>query len=163
MGVPRVVFEHRYGLKLSGMNELESAKGLKETKFVPYRKLLVFLAKSKGYASKGRPDESRAARLILKEFVRGQLLFCKTPPNLEEIDASEFQKSTLQIQPEEESLRENSESLDKVDNLDDLTLEDLKLIKDTPSFDSKFFEKKEVKVFIKGQAGLHNKINSQNG
>merc|ERR1711972_310236 len=76
---------------------------------------------------------------------------------------SEFQKSTLQIQPEEESLRENSENLDKVDNLDDLTLEDLKLIKDTPSFDSKFFEKKEVKVFIKGQAGLHNKINSQNG
>lgn len=92
--VPRVVFEHRYGLKLAGQTENEMAKGLKETKFVPYRKLLVFLAKSKGYASKGRPDESRAARLILKEFVRGSLLFAKTPPHVKGDDAERFQRST---------------------------------------------------------------------
>jgi len=32
----------------------------------------------------GVPDESRAARLILKDFVVGKLLFCKAPPNVEQ-------------------------------------------------------------------------------
>jgi len=33
----------------------------------------------------GVPDESRAARLILKDFVTGKLLFCKAPPNVEQV------------------------------------------------------------------------------
>lgn len=191
--VPRVVFEHRYGLKLAGQTENEMAKGLKETKFVPYRKLLVFLAKSKGYASKGRPDESRAARLILKEFVRGSLLFAKTPPHFKGDDAERFQRSTLQIQPEDESTVDNSTSehnkfgmlgkfgmldmddMDEVADMDDLALKDLqeeqvkeeeaevKQIKDTPKFDNTFFDKTDVKVVIRGRAGLHQQINTQTG
>merc|ERR1712127_32531 len=191
--VPRVVFEHRYGLKLAGQTENEMAKGLKETKFVPYRKLLVFLAKQKGYASKGRPDESRAARLILKEFVRGSLLFAKTPPNCKGEDAERFQRSTLQIQPEDESTVDNStteqnkfgmlgkfgmldmDDMDEGADMDDLALKDLKeeqvkeeeaevkQIKDTPKFDNTFFEKTDVKVVIRGRAGLHQQINTQTG
>ncbi len=34
------------------------------------------------YKDKGRPDESRSARIVLKDFIAGKLLYCQTPPNL---------------------------------------------------------------------------------
>lgn len=37
---------------------------------------------------KGIPDGSRSARLILKDYVNGKLLFCYPPPGY---DADEFQ------------------------------------------------------------------------
>jgi hypothetical protein len=37
---------------------------------------------------KGIPDGSRSARLILKDYVNGKLLFCYPPPGY---DAAEFQ------------------------------------------------------------------------
>lgn len=30
---------------------------------------------------RGLPDEAKASKIILKEFVNGKLLYCKLPPN----------------------------------------------------------------------------------
>ncbi|KAG7146135.1 Large subunit GTPase 1 like protein [Verticillium longisporum] len=52
--------------------------------------LLRSYARARGYQTQGlgQPDESRAARYILKDYVAGKLLFCQPPPNT--IGAKEF-------------------------------------------------------------------------
>ena len=34
----------------------------------------------------GRPDQARAARIILKDYVAGKLLFCEAPPGVQQQD-----------------------------------------------------------------------------
>jgi hypothetical protein len=34
----------------------------------------------------GVPDHSRAARLILKDFVQGKLIYCQAPPNVNQVN-----------------------------------------------------------------------------
>jgi hypothetical protein len=50
---------------------------------------LLILSDERGYFTqgKGRPDEARAARTILKDYVNGKLLYCVPPPG---IDGDEF-------------------------------------------------------------------------
>ena len=67
------------------------------------------------------------------------------------------------------------DDMDEVADMDDLALKDLqeeqvkveeaevKQIKDTPKFDNTFFDKTDVKVVIRGRAGLHQQINTQTG
>lgn len=40
-------------------------------------------------SGQGNPDEARAARFILKDFVNGKLLFCHPPPGTSESDFNE--------------------------------------------------------------------------
>jgi len=153
--VPKRVFENRYGIKLAGLTETEKARGVKETDFVNYRRLLVTLARAKGFMSKGRADESRAARIILKEFVSGGLLYCKPPPGLAPEEVVEFEKSTLQgtleVTDEVDSVVVDAGDAQKAE-AEALGLEDMPglAIKDTPGFDQKFFVNKGVKVVIRG-------------
>ncbi|KAI5302608.1 hypothetical protein KEM55_000993, partial [Ascosphaera atra] len=42
------------------------------------------------------PDESRAARYVLKDYVSGKLLFCHPPPNLN-IDPREYNKDLYDL------------------------------------------------------------------
>lgn len=68
--VPSVVFEQTYGLKLGGR--------------VPAQYLLSALATERGYYNgAGLPDQTKAARFILKDYVRGKLLYCHLPPGHE--------------------------------------------------------------------------------
>jgi large subunit GTPase 1 len=59
----------------------------------------LFLSVARGFtrAGQGNPDEARAARYILKDYVDGRLLFCHPPPGL---DGGEFnaeqQEQTLE-------------------------------------------------------------------
>ncbi|CAF4696293.1 unnamed protein product, partial [Rotaria socialis] len=48
---------------------------------------------------KGIPDGSRAARLILKDYVNGKLLYCYPPPGY---DSQEFQRYSdrYELEPE---------------------------------------------------------------
>jgi hypothetical protein len=41
----------------------------------------------------GRPDESRSARIILKDFVNGKLLYCQPPPGLSHAEIEFFHSS----------------------------------------------------------------------
>jgi large subunit GTPase 1 len=51
----------------------------------PARELLIALALSRGFmvSTKGGPDESRAARILLKDLVNAKLLHCSTPPDVQ--------------------------------------------------------------------------------
>ena len=128
--VYKEVFERRYGLNLSKLSEYEKAHGISVGRYVAGRKLLVYLAKAKGFAVKGRPDESRAARIILKEFVNGKLLFCCAPPDLSEEEHHMFQSNML-LGERDTSSNDN--------NVDENKIESTSKIQDTPNFDSKFF------------------------
>lgn len=52
---------------------------------------------ARGYAraGQGNPDESRAARYILKDYVNAKLLYCHPPPRK---DGNQFNEETTQIQ-----------------------------------------------------------------
>ena len=56
--------------------------------------LLSAYARARGFATTGVgvPDESRAARYILKDYVRGKLLFCMPPPSDPPIDGQHFNR-----------------------------------------------------------------------
>ena len=103
--------------------------------------------------SKGRADESRAARIILKEFVNGGLLYCKPPPGLAPEEVVEFERSTLQgkfeVAGEVDSVVVDAGDAQKAE-AEALGLDDMPglAIKDTPGFDQKFFVNKGVKVVI---------------
>jgi len=45
-------------------------------------------------SGQGNPDEARAARYILKDYVNAKLLFCHPPPS---VDEAEFNKRTHEI------------------------------------------------------------------
>lgn len=51
----------------------------------PARELLIAMALSRGFmvATKGGPDESRAARILLKDLVNAKLLHCSKPPDVQ--------------------------------------------------------------------------------
>lgn len=74
---PLSVFEF-YNLK---KDEAMCAKSLEDISLI----LLEKYATLKGFRTSvvGNPDNSRAARLILKDFVAGKLLYCHSPPSEE--------------------------------------------------------------------------------
>lgn len=56
--------------------------------------LLQAYAKSRGFFSRSKkPDEFRAAKIILNDYIDGKILFCKAPP---EVDQKTFDKYTVQ-------------------------------------------------------------------
>lgn len=60
------------------------------------RVLSLFQTVARGFFTQGQgnPDESRASRYILKDYVNAKLLYCHPPPN---IDADEFNAETRDI------------------------------------------------------------------
>lgn len=47
-------------------------------------------------AVQGNPDESRASRIILKDYVKGKLLFCHPPPGKDPLEFNSFNSYDLQ-------------------------------------------------------------------
>ncbi|EQC40695.1 hypothetical protein SDRG_01770 [Saprolegnia diclina VS20] len=74
--IPRLVFESTYGIKIPFPN---SGKYLDP---VDVYTLLDVYARARGFATagKGGPDQSRAARVLLRDYVIGRLLYCHPPP-----------------------------------------------------------------------------------
>ena len=50
---------------------------------------------------KGIPDNPRAARIILKDFVNGKLLFCCAPPGISQVDFHTFPPRQRQLRSSE--------------------------------------------------------------
>ncbi|KAF2861985.1 P-loop containing nucleoside triphosphate hydrolase protein [Piedraia hortae CBS 480.64] len=71
--IPKPALERTYGLKIPEGQSTGT-------------QLLRAYAQARGFMTQGqgRPDESRAARLILKDYVKGRLLYCHSPPGVEE-------------------------------------------------------------------------------
>lgn len=85
--IPKYYLEYIYGIKLPEKQQSDGiengSKSLEE--YPSARELLEAYALMRGFRKSGQglPDESRAARIILKDYVNGKLLFCAPPPSTE--------------------------------------------------------------------------------
>ena len=92
--IPQSFFEALYGVKVHTRPLEEGGTGIPTAE-----EILTAYAVARGFAKtgQGQPDESRAARYILKDYVSGKLLFCHPPPNDAPIDAREFNRELYDI------------------------------------------------------------------
>jgi large subunit GTPase 1 len=76
--IPRSHLEAVYGISISVRSEEEGGLGVPTGE-----ELLSAYALSRGFtkAGQGNPDESRAARYVLKDYVLGKLLYVEPPPD----------------------------------------------------------------------------------
>ncbi|ORE09810.1 P-loop containing nucleoside triphosphate hydrolase protein [Rhizopus microsporus var. microsporus] len=84
--IPKAVLEATYGIRIRTVPVEDGGTGIPTSS-----ELCSTYAIARGYfkSSQGNPDEARAARYILKDYVNGKLLFCHPPPG---VDALEFNK-----------------------------------------------------------------------
>lgn len=87
--IPKPFLEKVYGIKITTRPFEEGGTGIPTGE-----ELLFTYAKARGFTKTGagNPDESRAARYILKDYVNGKLLFCHPPVTEPPIDPLEFNK-----------------------------------------------------------------------
>jgi hypothetical protein len=87
--LPQPVLEKIYGIRMRTLDP----EGCHETRTPTAPEFLQAYARSRGYtkSGQGNPDESRAARYILKDYVAGKLLFAVPPPG---VDAIDFNRGT---------------------------------------------------------------------
>ena len=88
--IPQSFLEAVYGIKINVRPSEEGGTGVPTAS-----ELLRAYARARGFATtgQGQPDESRAARYVLKDYVNGKLLFCQPPPHDPEIDAAGFNRA----------------------------------------------------------------------
>ncbi|KXN85669.1 Large subunit GTPase 1 [Leucoagaricus sp. SymC.cos] len=89
--VPREILEAMYGLSIKVRSKEEGGDGK-----ITGQDFLIAYAIARGYmrSSQGNPDEARAARYILKDYVNAKLLFCRPPPG---VDENSFNEKTRQV------------------------------------------------------------------
>lgn len=94
--IPQSFFEALYGIKVHTRPLEEGGSGIPTAE-----EILVAYAIARGFTKtgQGQPDESRAARYILKDYVSGKLLFCHPPPNDDApIDPHEFNRELYNME-----------------------------------------------------------------
>jgi large subunit GTPase 1 len=76
--IPKFFLEAIYGISIHTRPVDEGGDGMPTAE-----ELLVAYARARGFmrSGQGSPDESRAARFILKDYVNAKLLYCQPPPN----------------------------------------------------------------------------------
>lgn len=87
--IPQPFFEAIYGVKVRTRPLEEGGTGIPTA-----NEILSAYARGRGFATtgQGQPDEARAARYILKDYVSGKLLFCHPPPADPVADAADFNR-----------------------------------------------------------------------
>jgi len=89
--IPKEVLETTYGLsvKVKGLDEGGDGKITAENFLIAY-------AIARGYmrSGQGNPDEARAARYVLKDYVNGNILFAHPPPGMSE---ASFNQRTYEL------------------------------------------------------------------
>lgn len=85
--IPQPFLEAIYGIRIRTRAIEEGGTGIPTAS-----ELLRSYARARGFQTQGlgQPDESRAARYILKDYVNGKLLFVSPPPGIE--DAADFNR-----------------------------------------------------------------------
>lgn len=93
--IPQSFFEALYGVKVHTRPLEEGGTGIPTAE-----EILTAYAIARGFAKtgQGQPDESRAARYILKDYVNGKLLFCHPPPHDPPIDPREFNRELYDLE-----------------------------------------------------------------
>ena len=92
--IPQSFYEALYGIKVHKRPLEEGGTGIPTAE-----EILIAYAVARGFTKtgQGQPDESRAARYVLKDYVSGKLLFCHPPPNDPPVDAREFNRELYDV------------------------------------------------------------------
>jgi large subunit GTPase 1 len=92
--IPRSFLEVIYGMKIEMRPLEEGGTGIPTSEEV-----LRAYASARGFQTQGlgQPDESRAARYILKDYVKGKLLYCHPPPADPPIDPKYFNRELYDV------------------------------------------------------------------
>ncbi|THH28296.1 hypothetical protein EUX98_g5893 [Antrodiella citrinella] len=79
--IPKEVLEATYGLTIKVQLPDEGGTGE-----VTAENFLISYAVGRGFtrSGQGNPDEARAARVVLKDYVNAKILFCHAPPGIED-------------------------------------------------------------------------------
>ena len=85
--IPQRFLEALYGMKIHPRPLEEGGTGV-----LTSEEILRAFAIARGFSTQGlgQPDESRAARYILKDYVKGKILFCHPPPTEPPIDEKQI-------------------------------------------------------------------------
>ncbi|XP_034255941.1 large subunit GTPase 1 homolog [Thrips palmi] len=118
--IPRHVLEDCYSIMIPPPLEGEDPSRPPTS-----QELLNAFGLSRGFMThKGLPDNPRSARIILKDFVNGKLLYCNAPPVIEQSDYHSFpprqrptKHSSKTITPQSTKvMRPNKETSEDLDN-----------------------------------------------
>jgi large subunit GTPase 1 len=92
--IPQPFLEALYGMKMHIRPQEEGGTGIPTSDEV-----LRAYAIARGFSTQGlgQPDESRAARYILKDYVKGKLLFCHPPPVDPPVDPKTFNRELYDV------------------------------------------------------------------
>ena len=92
--IPKSFLEALYGMRIQTRPIEEGGTGLPTGEEV-----LRAYARARGFATQGlgQPDESRAARSVLKDYVKGKLLFVHPPPQEPEVDGYAFNRELYDL------------------------------------------------------------------
>jgi len=84
--MPRHILEETYGILITKPIEGEDPNR------PPFaEELLLAYGYNRGFmTANGQPDQSRAARKVLKDFINGKLLFCQAPPTMKQTEFQTF-------------------------------------------------------------------------
>ncbi|GAA47721.1 large subunit GTPase 1 [Clonorchis sinensis] len=87
--IPRSVLEFKYGINLQKPKlDVQVDSSQPEPPPTPHELLAAHAFSHSFMTAKGNPHYDRSARLILKDYVQGRLLYCHPPPN---VDPEQFQ------------------------------------------------------------------------
>ncbi|KAF1986051.1 ribosome biogenesis GTPase-like protein Lsg1 [Aulographum hederae CBS 113979] len=92
--IPKSFVEAVYGVTIHMRPLEEGGTGVPTAS-----EILRAYAKARGFATTGlgQPDESRAARYVLKDYVKGKLLFCHPPPADPPINPKHFNRELYDL------------------------------------------------------------------
>ena len=123
--IPKLFLEAIYGIQIRTRPLEEGGTGLPTAE-----ELLMAYARHRGFMTQGlgQPDQSRAARYVLKDYVSGKLLYCEPPPgNIsgEDFNAELYDAAHLPEKRQEAfSAAMEQLALDKADPDEDASLAD---------------------------------------
>ncbi|CAN9432942.1 Large subunit GTPase 1 [Alternaria alternata] len=92
--IPQPFLEALYGMKIHPRPIEEGGTGI-----LTSDEVLRAYAIARGFSTQGlgQPDESRAARYILKDYVKGKILFCHPPPTDPPLDPKHFNRELYDV------------------------------------------------------------------
>jgi large subunit GTPase 1 len=92
--IPQPFLEALYGMKIHPRPMEEGGTGV-----LTSDEILRAYAIARGFSTQGlgQPDESRAARYILKDYVKGKILFCHPPPTDPPLDPKHFNRELYDV------------------------------------------------------------------
>jgi len=144
--IPRDVLDRIYGIRIIRPSE-EDDPNRPPTAW----EFLNAYSFARGFMNaRGLPDVMRGGRIVLKDFVKGKLLYAQPPPGYEQLESKSMTSDVSTTAPEVAAA--------SIGVMSDMDAAATRGPKHNPTYanevDEQFFRQKEVKAVIKGARGV---------